>query len=122
MKSSPSDAKPDELYGELASLPALGPERLKERWRILYGTEPPPSSRCRAGPRAGTGSGATANFRRKDIRAIARSSIVCRSNSLPCRLSLYAVEQSKRPRHYSVQQRPLWADSREDSYPHQDAQ
>ena len=41
MKSSPSDAKPDELYGELASLPALGPERLKERWRILYGTEPP---------------------------------------------------------------------------------
>ena len=42
MKSSPSDAKPDELYGELASVPALGPERLKERWRILYGTEPPP--------------------------------------------------------------------------------
>ena len=42
MKSSPSDAKPDELYDELASLPALGPERLKERWRILYGTEPPP--------------------------------------------------------------------------------
>jgi hypothetical protein len=42
MKSSRSDAEPDELYGELASLPALGPERLKERWRILYGTEPPP--------------------------------------------------------------------------------
>ena len=41
MKSSPSDAAPDELYAELASLPALGPERLKERWRILYGTEPP---------------------------------------------------------------------------------
>jgi DUF2924 family protein len=42
MKSSPSAAEPDKLYGELASLPALGPERLKERWRILYGTEPPP--------------------------------------------------------------------------------
>jgi hypothetical protein len=42
MKSSPSDAEPDELYSELASLTALGPERLKERWRILYGTEPPP--------------------------------------------------------------------------------
>jgi DUF2924 family protein len=42
MKSSPSDVEPDDLYGELASLPALGPERLKERWRILYGTEPPP--------------------------------------------------------------------------------
>ena len=42
MKSSPTDAEPDELYDELASLPALGPERLKERWRILYGTEPPP--------------------------------------------------------------------------------
>src|SRR5260370_1671017 len=42
MKGSPSDAKPDELYGELASLPALGSERLKKRWRILYGTEPPP--------------------------------------------------------------------------------
>jgi len=42
MKSSPSDAEPDKLYGELASLPALGPQRLKERWRILYGTEPPP--------------------------------------------------------------------------------
>ena len=42
MKSSPSDAELEQLYGELASLPALGPERLKERWRILYGTEPPP--------------------------------------------------------------------------------
>src|SRR5260370_29445428 len=42
MKGSPSDAKPDELYGELASLPALGSERLKERWRILYDAEPPP--------------------------------------------------------------------------------
>jgi hypothetical protein len=31
MKGSPSD-EPDELYGELASLSALGPERLKERW------------------------------------------------------------------------------------------
>ena len=35
MKSSPSDAEPDQLYGELASLPALGPERLKERWRFF---------------------------------------------------------------------------------------
>ena len=42
MKHSPSDAEPDGVYGELASLPALGPERLKERWRTLYGTEPPP--------------------------------------------------------------------------------
>ena len=42
MRSSPSATEPDELYGELASLPELGPERLKERWRILYGTEPPP--------------------------------------------------------------------------------
>ena len=62
------------------------------------------------------------SIRRKDIRAIARSSIVCRSNSLPCRLSLHAVEQGKRSRHYSFQQRPLWADSCEDAYPHQDAQ
>ena len=36
------DAEPDELSDELASLPALGSERLKKRWRILYGTEPPP--------------------------------------------------------------------------------
>ena len=42
MKSSPSDTEPDELYDELASLPAQGPKRLKERWRTLYGTEPPP--------------------------------------------------------------------------------
>ncbi len=42
MKSSPSDTEPDEVYGELASLRALDPERLKEQWRILYGTEPPP--------------------------------------------------------------------------------
>jgi hypothetical protein len=38
MKSCPLSVEPDELYGEFASLPALGPERLKERWRILYGT------------------------------------------------------------------------------------
>ena len=44
MKSSPSDAEPDELYDELDSLPALGSERLRERWRILYGTEPHPAS------------------------------------------------------------------------------
>jgi hypothetical protein len=42
MKSTQSHARPDELSNELASLPALGPERLKERWRTLYGTEPPP--------------------------------------------------------------------------------
>ncbi len=42
MKHSRSDTEPAELSGELASLPALGPERLKERWRALYGTEPPP--------------------------------------------------------------------------------
>jgi len=36
------DADPDGLCEELADLPALGPERLKERWRALYGTEPPP--------------------------------------------------------------------------------
>ena len=55
---------------------------------------------------------------------MARSSImqVSLTNSLPRRLSLHTVEQSKRPRHHSVQQRPLWADSREDSHPHQDAQ
>jgi hypothetical protein len=42
MKSGQSNAPPDELSSELASLPALGPERLKERWRTLYGSEPPP--------------------------------------------------------------------------------
>ena len=42
MKRSRSDAEPDGLSGELASLPALGPEQLKERWRTLYSTEPPP--------------------------------------------------------------------------------
>ena len=42
MKNSQSNVRPDELSGELASLPALDPERLKERWRTLYGTEPPP--------------------------------------------------------------------------------
>jgi hypothetical protein len=42
MKSSPTDTEPDELYDELTNLPAVGSERLKERWRILYGTEPPP--------------------------------------------------------------------------------
>ena len=42
MKNSQSNARPDELSSELAGLPALGPERLKERWRTLCGTEPPP--------------------------------------------------------------------------------
>jgi DUF2924 family protein len=42
MKHSRSDAEPDGLSEELAGLPALDPERLKERWRTLYGTEPPP--------------------------------------------------------------------------------
>jgi len=41
MKHSRSDAEPGGLSEELASLPALGPERLKARWRALYGTEPP---------------------------------------------------------------------------------
>ena len=52
MKSSPSDAKPDELYGELASA-GSGAIEIEERWRILYDTEPPPSSRCRAGTSRG---------------------------------------------------------------------
>ena len=55
-ESSPSDAKPDELYDELASLPALGPERLKERWRILYGTETPTHQRDLLDTRSPTGS------------------------------------------------------------------
>ena len=42
MKHSRLDDDPDRLSEELANLPALGSERLKERWRILYGTEPPP--------------------------------------------------------------------------------
>ena len=42
MKSNRSHTESNELSGELAGLPALGPERLKERWRTLYGTEPPP--------------------------------------------------------------------------------
>ena len=42
MKRRLSDAEPGGLSGELASLPALGPQRLKERWRTLYGAEPPP--------------------------------------------------------------------------------
>jgi hypothetical protein len=42
MKSRQSHAESNELSGELAGLPALGPERLKEQWRTLYGTEPPP--------------------------------------------------------------------------------
>jgi len=41
MKHNRSDAGPNGLSEELAGLPALGPERLKERWRTLYGTEPP---------------------------------------------------------------------------------
>jgi DUF2924 family protein len=42
MKHSRSDTEPDGVSEELASLPALGPERLKEQWRTLYRTEPPP--------------------------------------------------------------------------------
>ena len=42
MKHSRLYDDPDRLSEELANLPAQGPERLKERWRILYGTEPPP--------------------------------------------------------------------------------
>jgi hypothetical protein len=42
MKHGRLDDDPDRLSEELANLPAQGPERLKERWRILYDTEPPP--------------------------------------------------------------------------------
>jgi DUF2924 family protein len=42
MKPNRSDAGPEGLSGELAGLPALGPERLRERWRTLYRSEPPP--------------------------------------------------------------------------------
>jgi hypothetical protein len=42
MKHRQSETEPDGLSEEVAGLPALGPERLKERWRTLYGTEPPP--------------------------------------------------------------------------------
>jgi hypothetical protein len=42
MKGGLSDVTSKELSCELAQLPDLGPERLKERWRTLYGTEPPP--------------------------------------------------------------------------------
>jgi len=42
MKRSLSEAEPDVLSAELASFPALGPERFKERWETLYGAEPPP--------------------------------------------------------------------------------
>ncbi len=42
MKRSRSDAEPEGLSGQLASLRSLGPEPLKARWRTLYGTEPPP--------------------------------------------------------------------------------
>ncbi len=42
MKSNRSHAESNELSGELAALPALRPEQLKEQWRTLYGIEPPP--------------------------------------------------------------------------------
>src|SRR5262249_33997270 len=42
MKSGQSHAKSNELSDELARLPALGAEQLKDRWRALYETEPPP--------------------------------------------------------------------------------
>jgi Protein of unknown function (DUF2924) len=42
MKSGQSHAESNERSGELARLPALGAEQLKDRWRALYGTEPPP--------------------------------------------------------------------------------
>ena len=42
MKSSQSHIESNELCGELAQLPALSAEQLKDRWRTLYGIEPPP--------------------------------------------------------------------------------
>ena len=42
MKSGRSEGTREGLAAELGGLPALGPERLKERWRSLYHGEPPP--------------------------------------------------------------------------------
>ncbi len=42
MKHRRLETEPDGLSEEVAGLPALSPERLKERWRTLYGVEPPP--------------------------------------------------------------------------------
>jgi DUF2924 family protein len=42
MEPRRSGAEPEGLCGELASLPTLGLERLRERWRTLYRSEPPP--------------------------------------------------------------------------------
>ena len=44
MKSTQSNARPDELSSELASLPALDPERLKERWRLSTAPSRRPAS------------------------------------------------------------------------------
>ena len=37
----PSQARSIDLSGEIAALLARGPEQRKQRWRVLYGTEPP---------------------------------------------------------------------------------
>jgi hypothetical protein len=42
MKHARSKPGHPVLAAELASLPTLSSERLKERWRTLYSTEPPP--------------------------------------------------------------------------------
>ena len=42
MKRNRSHAECNELSHELAGIPALGAEKLREWWWTLYGTEPPP--------------------------------------------------------------------------------
>jgi hypothetical protein len=42
MKHTRLDADQVGPSEELANISVVGSERLKERWRILYGTEPPP--------------------------------------------------------------------------------
>ncbi len=42
MKRGRFEGRYEGLAAELAGLPALGSQRLKERWRSLYRTEPPP--------------------------------------------------------------------------------
>jgi hypothetical protein len=41
MKSNPSQVKSIDLSGEITALLTQGPEQLRQRWRVLYGTEPP---------------------------------------------------------------------------------
>ncbi len=42
MKSRLSSAESDQLSREIVALSALSVKHLKDRWRSLYGTEPPP--------------------------------------------------------------------------------